>query len=100
MVVLPGYRLEDHMDVGLRALGPGAEFSTDVLGLLTYKLMFRDAVELTKSFSYEIDVLTMALDTAGNNEGLFGSDIVHHKLLHHAGVNVADVTLEAQAWHA
>ena len=62
--------------------------------------MLRDAVEFAKSFSDEINILTMALDTTGNNEGLLGSDIVHHELLHHAGINVADVTLETKAGHA
>mmetsp|Transcript_16169 Transcript_16169/g.19205 ORF Transcript_16169/g.19205 Transcript_16169/m.19205 type:complete len:200 (+) Transcript_16169:937-1536(+) len=42
----------------------------------------------------------MALDTGGNDQNLLGGDVVHHELLHGAGVDVADVVLETEAGHA
>ena len=99
ITVLPGDRLESERDVSLRALSPGAVLTTDVLGLLTGILMLRNTVELTKTLSDEVNVLTMALDTAGNNKSLLGGDSIHHELLHDAGIKVANVVLKTESWH-
>lgn len=61
--------------------------------------MLGDTVKLTKALSDEINVLTMTLDTTGDNEAFLGSDVVHHELLHNTCIKVADVVLETETGH-
>lgn len=57
-------------------------------------------MELTEALSDKVNVFTVAFDTRSNDEDFFGGNVVHHKLLHHASINVADVVLETEAGHA
>lgn len=97
--VLPGDRLEGKRDVGLGTLSPCAVFSTNVLRLLASILVLGDTMELSEALSDEVNILTMTLDATGNDEGLLGSDAIHHELLHDTSVNVSDVVLETEAGH-
>lgn len=98
-LILPGSGLEDERDVGLRALSPGAVLATDVLSLFALVHMLGNTMELSETLAYEVNVLAMALDTRGNDEDLLGGDVVHHELLHHAGIEVGDVAFETEAGH-
>lgn len=61
--------------------------------------MLWDSEEISKSLLNEFNILTMVLDTGGDNEALLWGDVVHNKLLEHAGVNVRNVRLESESWH-
>ena len=99
VTVLPGYRLEGERDVCLWALSPCAVFTTLVLRLLTSVSVLRHAVKFSKAFSNEVNVFTMALDTAGDDKALLRRDGIHHELLHDSGIDIADVVLETEARH-
>ena len=42
----------------------------------------------------------MVLDSTGDNNALFGSNVVHKELLEHASIDVVEVVLETEAGHA
>mmetsp|Transcript_13721 Transcript_13721/g.21499 ORF Transcript_13721/g.21499 Transcript_13721/m.21499 type:complete len:490 (-) Transcript_13721:95-1564(-) len=96
---LPGHGLESESDGSVGGLGPGAELTSDVLGGLSGEVVLGDGEELSDSLLDEVDVLLMVLDTGSNNEGLLGGDVVHNELLEHAGVDVVEVLLHAEARH-
>ena len=56
-------------------------------------------MKLAETLPYKVNVLTMALDTAGYNEALLWRYIVHHELLHNASVDVTDIVFETEARH-
>jgi len=61
--------------------------------------MLWDWEELSKSFSYEIEVFRVVLDTTGNDEALFRGDVFHDELLEHSSVNVSNITFHTKCWH-
>jgi len=61
--------------------------------------VFWDWEELSKSFSDEIKVFRVVLDTTGNNETLSWSDVFHDELLEHSSVNVSNIAGQTKSWH-
>lgn len=61
--------------------------------------MFWDWEELSKSFSDEIKVFRVVLDTTGNDETLSWGDVFHDELLEHSSINVINVFACSKSWH-
>lgn len=100
VITLPGDGLPGEGNVGLRRFSPGTTLSTDILRWLASILVLGHTMELTETLTDKVNVLTMALDTRGNNETFLGSDVVHHELLHGSGVEVTDIVFETKARHS
>ena len=98
--VCPGHRLEGQGDVGAWALSPGAVLSSNVLGSLTSVVLLWNSEHISEALLDEVNVLTMVLDTTGDDQALLWSDVLHDELLEDAGVKVLNVALKSHAWHA
>ena len=66
---------------------------------LSLVLLLGDSEEVSKTLLDKVNILAVVFDTAGDNEALLWGNVVHHKLLHDSGVDVANVGLESKRWH-
>ena len=93
-------RLKGQSDVGCWGLAPGSQLTTDVLRALSLIVVLWHGQHLTEGFLDKINVLLVVADTRGHDEALSGSDVVHHELLQHPGIDIIYVVGETESWHA
>jgi hypothetical protein len=97
--VCPRDRLESNLDTGLGGFGPSSVLSTDVLRGWALVVVLRDGEDITETLLNKFDVLSVVLDTWGNDEALLGGDVIHNKLLQRAGVDLVNFARKSETRH-
>jgi len=99
ILVVPGSGLKSKGDVGLRSFSPGSVLTTNVLRRLSGEFVLGNGKHISKTLLNEVNVLTVVLDTGGDDEALLGGNVVHNELLEHTSINVSNIVLKTKARH-